>query len=216
MPLTVVRHGGPQELIDSLETAARDLTCRANEEWTLTLEERPRGLSLVAAGPARSPSAGWQAERATEGDEPRRYRRALEPASEWGASALFAVLRDLVWHPLEFAPNPLQRLDGDVARAFERVVLDLLRERPAEPLAVRFGAWDGEEDGPRYVCKVEGVPTIQADQPPAWRWWSPLVRSAAELSGHLQEALRSRDRAPAAGADERQFWGWGGARQAGA
>jgi hypothetical protein len=97
-------------------------------------------------------------------------------------------------------------------------VLEALRDEPEEPLVIRFGLWNGEDDGPRYVCKIESVPPAVFDAPPAWRWWSPLVRTAAELASPLRDAIGSRQRhTPARRAtDERQFWGWGAVGQAGA
>lgn len=220
MPLTVVRREGEDDgLVDWLDRAARELVCRAGDEWTLAVEAHPRGLILVVTGPCRSHCGAWAGEPSRGADGTRwRYRRALGSATEWTSDALDAMVRDLVWHPLEIAPNPIQCVDPPLARALERTVLEALRGEPEEPLVIRFGLWNGDDDDPRYVCKVERVPSAAADAPPAWRWWSPLVRTPAELASHLQEAIRSRDRQPPTprATKERQFWGWGAVGQAGA
>jgi hypothetical protein len=123
-------------------------------------------------------------------------------------------------HRLErvIAPHPLRQLDAALAGVFEACVLEALRFEPAEPVVIRFGLWDGDPSGRRYVCKVEGLPVVGFDPPAAWRWWSPLVATPAELSRHLEEALRARRPAPAkAKVDEsvgQHFWGWGAAGQA--
>lgn len=114
------------------------------------------------------------------------------------------------------APHPLRALDPALAGAFEAAVLQALRLEPAEPVVIRFGLWDGDPSGRRYVCKVESLPVGGFDPPAAWRWWSPLVATPAELSRHLEEALRSRRPAPAQVDEEvrQDFWGWGAAGQA--
>jgi hypothetical protein len=114
------------------------------------------------------------------------------------------------------APHPLRALDAALAGAFEAAVLETLRSEPPEPVVIRFGVWDGDPAGRRHVCKVESLPVVGFDPPPAWRWWSPLVTTPAELSHHLEEALRSRRPAPASVEEtvRQDFWGWGAAGQA--
>jgi hypothetical protein len=114
------------------------------------------------------------------------------------------------------SPHPLRQLDAALAGAFEAAVLEALRFEPAEPLVIRFGLWDGDPAGRRYVCKVESLPVAGFDPPAAWRWWSPLVATPAELSTHLKEAVRSRRPAPARVEENvrQDFWGWGAAGQA--
>ena len=112
------------------------------------------------------------------------------------------------------APHPLRQLDAALADAFEAAVLEAVRFEPPEPLVIRFGLWDGDPSGPRYVCKVESLPVADFDSPAPWRWWSPLVASPAELSDHLAQALRSRRPAPAKVHERQDFWGWGAAGQA--
>lgn len=220
MPLMVIRRTGlDDELAAWLDRAARELVCRSGEEWTFAVEAQPRGLFLVATGPRRSRCGAWAGEPSRDAVGTRwRYRRVLGPAAEWTTGDLDDMVRDLVWHPLEVAPNPIQSVDPALARALERTVLEAMRNEPEEPLVVRFGLWNGEEDGPRYFCKIERVPSAAPDAPPAWRWWSPLVRTPTELAGPLQDAVGSRRRQPLdrPATHERQCWGWGAVGQAGA
>ena len=121
---------------------------------------------------------------------------------------------------VEIAPNPIESRDAGLARAFEQAVLQALGQHPTEPLVVRFGVWDGEEEGPRFVCKIEASPRAAVAATPAWRWWSPLVRTPGELADHVRQATQVRSprvaaRMPAA-PPRSEFWGWGTVGQAGA
>lgn len=86
------------------------------------------------------------------------------------------------------------RVSREDADAFERAVRETLPS--GADLVVRFGVWEGEEDGRRrLVCKVESPPCDPLLEGPQWRWWSPLLTSPAELRGELQAALAARERA---------------------
>jgi hypothetical protein len=104
--------------------------------------------------------------------------------------------------------NPIARVDAALARAFEATVAGVLPR--GERLIVRFGLWEGEEDGVRYVCKLEELPPRRLGDRPAWRWWSPLVRTPAELAGVLRDAMQARAATPAGSraALRRDNWGW--------
>jgi hypothetical protein len=117
--------------------------------------------------------------------------------------------------PVRIASNAIDRHDPALAREFETAVLEALPD--GEALVVRFGLWDGEDDGPRYYCKLEAVPRPRLHDRPAWRWWSPLVRTPAELAGHLADPLSGRKGNVLAPDAEGQAdaWGWGRARHAG-
>ena len=117
---------------------------------------------------------------------------------------------------VEIAADAIGRLDAALARQFETAVLQALGEEPPEPVIVRFGVWDGEDDGPRFVCKIEAVPTAAPGAAPAWRWWSPLVRTPAELGGWIREAVRARERSVPQPEPLAEFWGWASVGQAGA
>jgi hypothetical protein len=117
--------------------------------------------------------------------------------------------------PVRIASNEIDRHDPALAREFETAVLDALPG--GEALVVRFGLWEGEEDGPRYYCKLEAVPRPRLHDRPAWRWWSPLVRTPAELARHLADPASTRKRkADAAPEGRLDAWGWGRTRHAGA
>jgi hypothetical protein len=219
MGFAVERSDASKELGDRLERGARHLVSRVGEEWTLAIEAGSSALTLVACGPCRTkPPAEWVrgAPPGTDRDL-WRYRRTLASAPERSPEAIEQIVRDLVWQPFEILPHGLRRTDPTLAGAFEATVLEALRFEPAEPLVIRFALWNGDEAGTRYVCKVESVPGVGFDPPPAWRWWSPLVATPAELAADLAEALRSR-RPPltVATRHRQQFWGWGAAGQAGA
>ena len=112
--------------------------------------------------------------------------------------------------------NPIGRMDAGLARQFESAVVTALGEERAEELVIRFGVWHGEEDGPRFHCKIEAAPQARLGAPPAWRWWSPLVQTPAELASHVREAMRGRRRTADEPAVAIEFWGWAAVGQAGA
>lgn len=119
---------------------------------------------------------------------------------------------------VEIAPNPIAGLDPSLAREFEESVVRALAD-PEGALVIRFGVWDGEDDGPRFICKIEEAPRHALGNSPAWRWWSPMVRTSEELYALVREAVQSRARRAARNAAETpalDFWGWGTASQAGA
>lgn len=220
MGFELKRPDASREVGDRLdERAARRLVSRAAEEWTLSVEAGSSGPTLVACGPCRTTMPSEWVREVPDGTarDRWRYRRALASCPERSREAIEQIVRDLVWQPFEILPHALRRTDPALAGAFEATVLEALRFEPAEPLVIRFGVWDGDDAGTRYVCKVESVPVVRFDPPPAWRWWSPLVATPAELAAALAEALRSR-RPPATvtASLRRQYWGWGAAGQAGA
>jgi hypothetical protein len=119
---------------------------------------------------------------------------------------------------VEIAPNPIARRDPRLARAFEDAAIHALGEA-VEAVVIRFSVWDGEDDGPRYVCKIEEAPGRAVGSSPAWRWWSPMVSTPAELSAHIREAASARARRAASGSTASvslEYWGWGAAGHAGA
>jgi hypothetical protein len=121
---------------------------------------------------------------------------------------------------VEIAANPIQEHDRGLARVFEDAVLRALPDEGEERLVVRFGVWNGEEDGLRFLCKLEARAGATLGAAPAWRWWSPLVRTPQELAGFVREAVR-RHLEPSDGArgehsQPTEFWGWATAGQGGA
>src|SRR4029077_17712106 len=105
---------------------------------------------------------------------------------------ILRLVRDLVWDPIQFRENPIRQQDQRLGEEFEEARLDAVRSEPVQPLDVRFNVWrEGEEF--QFVCKVEGrsAAVFESRELP-WRWWSPLVRTPAELGAHLRAALRAR------------------------
>jgi hypothetical protein len=216
MAFTVVQPDSGSEWRDLLAAAAH-FPCPRNEEWELGVDGSTAARTLVATGPRRIECGSeWTT---TPAGRAHRWCHRREPTSlaHVSAEALEEMVRDLVWHPVQTAPNPIRRVDAALGRAFEAAVLIELESYREEPLVVRFSSWSGEDDGPRHLCKVECVPRGGMDARPAWRWWSPLVSHPDELAGHLRRALRARARPAAlAAAATRDFWGWGAVGQAGA
>ena len=118
---------------------------------------------------------------------------------------------------VEVASNPIERRDRSLAREFEAVVLAELEPLASQRLTVHFGVWEGEEDGPRYVCRIEAAAMVELLGAPAWRWWSPLVRTPTELAALVQATvLARRPAAHPAVAARGDYWGWDAVSQAGA
>lgn len=212
---------GDSAIEGRLESALEQVGSRDGEDWTVRLESRGGAWALAVEGPRLLRTApGW---RTSFGAQSVSYRRRLESDAERTPGFLGTVVRRLVWEPIEFRENLIEHLDADLGRAFEQAVLQSLRPEPPQPLLVRFGVWRGEEDGLRYVCRVEGAVAVSLSPEPSWRWWSPLVRTPDELATFLREALRARgqrreakeEKAVAPPRTRRQeFWGWGAAGQA--
>src|SRR5687768_4880207 len=109
---------------------------------------------------------------------------------------------------VQIAPNPIFRVDRTLAREFEETVVRALGE-PAASLVIRFGVWEGEQDGPRFLCKIEEAPRRALENAPAWRWWSPMVRTPGELFALVREAVQAHAARPSGGAAETpelEYW----------
>jgi hypothetical protein len=213
MAFTLIRTDGDREW-GGFSAAA--LPCPRNEAWALSVDARTPVRALVATGPRRV-ECGPEWTVAPAG-QPNRWNHRREPGAlaQVTAETFEEMVRDLVWYPVQTAPNPIRRTDAALGRAFEAAVLAELEGERDEPLVVRFNSWSGEDDGPRHVCKVECAPCAGLDAAPGWRWWSPLVRDPDELAGHLRRALLARPRPGMPAARAPEFWGWGVAGQAGA
>jgi hypothetical protein len=216
MGFKVVRTTGDGEWGERLDACARHLFGPSREEWALGIEAGGAGLRLVASGPRGAHNApDWVSAREARGSR-WTHRRDVGSLADRTPEALADALNALVWSPVRVVSDAIRRSDPALARAFERAVLGEMQDERLEPLVIRFGVWIGEEDGPRYLCKVERAPESSRDGGLAWRWWSPLVREPQELAQLLRAALRARRREAAAPAHAREFWGWGSAGQAGA
>ncbi len=93
---------------------------------------------------------------------------------------------------VEIVENPLHRHDGALAAAVERELLRILGEENVGEVRVRFRVCSGESDSVRFICKVENPPCVDAGVVMPWRWWSPLLESAAEFAAALEDGLRVR------------------------
>ena len=92
----------------------------------------------------------------------------------------------------ESVENPLHRHDPALAAAVEEQLRLLLRDETLGIVAVRFRVCRDEHDAFRFICKVENPPRVDTDVIVPWRWWSPLMESAANFGAALEDGLRIR------------------------
>jgi hypothetical protein len=103
-------------------------------------------------------------------------------------------------HPLsgpesrvEVLENRLLEHNPELASAVIEEVHRALRNEGLGTVQVRFGVCRDDEEGLRFICKVENPPrrdSHPADQP--WRWWSPLMETLVDFQAALAEGLRIR------------------------
>ena len=74
----------------------------------------------------------------------------------------------------------------------EGIAMEALQALDDEELVVTFGTWEGDDDGIRYVCKVETPPGDPLGSQPPWRWWSPLFARPEELRAELTSLVARR------------------------
>lgn len=183
----------------SVETAARRADLREaidsvgsplGQDWRVEILDEGDGCQLVAEGPARlrPPDAEWQTSALASGCA--RYRRRLCGAGDCTPRALRVALRRLVWENIDVRENAVWLEDVEAADALESAAWELLRVHDLPPLQVRLGTWRGEP-GRRFVCKVEAKTLGEGGVPP-WRWWSPILASADDLSEWLAGVLHDR------------------------
>ena len=96
---------------------------------------------------------------------------------------------------------------GKSADALAEALCETLRSEDVERLRVRCGVARDDNNGLRFMCKVEIAGDRIVDGPAghAWTWWSPLVERPEELLADLRRALRQRQQrlAPSQAADGR-------------
>jgi hypothetical protein len=89
--------------------------------------------------------------------------------------------------------NPITLQNPALGRAAEQEIGHALQDEHLGTLHVRFRVCRDEDEGLRFVCKVENPPAIPIEGSlPVWRWWSPLLSSAEELRAALAEGLQVR------------------------
>lgn len=93
---------------------------------------------------------------------------------------------------IEIVENPIHRHDAALARDVEGRLRALLGEEMLGSVTVRFRVCRDEDNGFRFICKIENPPRVDTDVLIPWRWWSPLMASAADFSAALEEGLRVR------------------------
>lgn len=111
-----------------------------------------------------------------------RTRSALHPAQD----------REGRREPIDIVANPLGSEDPTLARAVEAALRRLLSAEDVGPVEVRFRICRDENDGLRFVCKVENPPFAGEAARAQWRWWSPLMTTVEDFRNALQEGLRIR------------------------
>jgi hypothetical protein len=189
MPMRIDVAVGNAELERELAASLRRMDCPGHESWSAALAVQGQSWELLLVGAPRRAVVDWQVTAAGAGTS---YRRVLHGAHQRTKAFILRLVRDLVWNAIRFRENPVRQQDQRLGEQFEEAVLDALRQETLPPLDVRFNVWhDG--DVLQFVCKVEGqsTPAWDARELP-WRWWSPLVRTPAELGAHLRAALRTR------------------------
>lgn len=102
------------------------------------------------------------------------------------------AIPDPVKSRIEIVENPLVQHDKGLAEAAEDAVREALRGESLGEVQVRFRQCRDEEDGVRFICKVENPPRVDTDAALPWRWWSPILATADELRDSLDEGLRVR------------------------
>jgi len=108
------------------------------------------------------------------------------------AAATLRALPDPDKSHVSIVENTLGPHDAELAQAAEDALREALRGEGLGEVQVRFRLCRDEEDGVRFICKVENPPRVDTDVAMPWRWWSPLLRSAEELRDTLEEGLRLR------------------------
>ena len=112
-------------------------------------------------------------------DAPVRTRRFVPPA---------VSLADI-----QVLENPIVAQSPQLGRAVEEEIRRALQSEPLGTVQVRFRVCRDEDEGMRFICKVENPPAVDVEgRLPAWRWWSPLLSSAEDLRKALAEGLQAR------------------------
>ena len=115
-------------------------------------------------------------------ETPVRSRRSSPPVLSPATAAEIQVIE-----------NPILQQSPQLGRAVEEEVRRALRNEPLGLVQVRFRVCREEDEGMRFICKVENPPAVEVEGGlPAWRWWSPLLSSVEDLGAALAEGLQVR------------------------
>jgi hypothetical protein len=94
---------------------------------------------------------------------------------------------------IEIVENPIAGHDAALGAEVEEQVRQALRDEDLGTVQVRFRVCQEEAEGLRFICKVENPPRVDGDGgAPPWRWWSPLLETAAQFRESLEEGLKIR------------------------
>jgi hypothetical protein len=114
-----------------------------------------------------------------------RSRPRLRPVTISPASSEEACRIDIV-------ENPLHGHDPALAAAVEEELRRILRDETVGFVSVRFRVCRDDDDQFHFICKVENPPRVDTDVMAPWRWWSPLLETAAQFAASLEDGLRVR------------------------
>ena len=93
---------------------------------------------------------------------------------------------------IEILENPIHRHDAALGTAVESELRRILAGESVGQVTVRFRVCRDEDDGFRFICKVENPPRVDTEVMMPWRWWSPLLETADDFAAALEEGLRVR------------------------
>lgn len=89
--------------------------------------------------------------------------------------------------------NPLAGQNPALARALEDEARGVLGMLDLGRLDVRFRVCRDEAEGLKFICKVESpAPADLHQESSQWRWWSPLMETAADFRAALLDAVEIR------------------------
>lgn len=109
-------------------------------------------------------------------------RAAARASSRWSRAVVRVV------------ENGIERIDGRLGAAFEKVVVDLLSREALEPVDVSLRVWEPSTGDLCFLCRVEKRDVAGEGGRARWRWWSTLLRTPAQLREELRSGLAARRR----------------------
>lgn len=89
--------------------------------------------------------------------------------------------------------NPLAAQNPALGKAVEEEARGVLGSQTLGRLEVRFRVCRDEAEGLKFICKVESpAPADLHEDGSQWRWWSPLMETAADFRAALLDAVEIR------------------------